>query len=188
MKLFKLSLVAAVAALVVATGPVAQAVTVSLVADGTYFFTSSDPLHTSNDGSWVKFSNDVITDWYLLDTHADAQSPYPPNNLPLIPSNSHHDAADIAAGYSGVFGPDAWQFKIVGDADPSVYYYDFFKGWNNLNSTSALYDGFGDPQGTWTFRTASVPDASNTFQLFVCAVIALGTCKYFLRGRAAARR
>lgn len=185
MKLWKLSLTAAAVAFVVATSTVARAT--PFVLDGTYVFTSSDPLKTSYDGSWVKFTNDVITDWYLFDTHADDAHGYPPNNLPLTPGNSHHDAADIAAGYSGVFGPDAWQFKIVGDADPSIYYYDFFKGWNNLNGTSALYDGFNDPLGTWTFRVSSVPETSGTLQLLVGALIALGACKYFWFGRAASR-
>ena len=33
----------------------------------------------------------------------------------------------------------------------------------------------------------SVPDASGTLSLFICALIALGTCKRFLRGPAAPR-
>jgi hypothetical protein len=184
MKLLKLSLAAAVAALVVGTGTVARA---NLVTDGTYVFTATDG-DTPLNGSSVTFLSDAIVSWNMLDSLAASYDPYPPTDIPLTPSNS------FISGF-GLYGPDQWYFIIDGNNFSGANYYDQFKGQNNLfgpgvgGGFGSLYDGFGDPDGNWTLSgSTSVPDTAGTFQLFVCAVIALGTCKYFLRGRAACRR
>lgn len=181
MKLWKLSLTALVAALVVvAAGPVARAN--PFVLDGTYAFTATDGDNALN-GSTVTFLNDVIVNWNLVDPIA--VSP-PPTDIPLNPSNS-------SISSFGVFSTDTWYFIIDGNNFSGANYYDEFKGQNNLfgpgvgGGTGSLYDGFGDPNGNWTLRTSSVPDASGTFQLLAGALTALGTCRYFLFRRAATR-
>jgi len=184
MKILKLSLLAAAAALVVGTGTAARADGIAdLVPDGTYTFHATDG-DTALDGSSITFQNDVPVSWNLVD-FLSTGSQYPPTTIPLTPANSQLNPSDI---YAGVYGPNAWSFEFISD-NPGVYYYDSFTADNNLfgpgvgGGTGQLYDGFGDPNGNWT-----APDASGTFQLFVGALTALGVCKAFLGGRPASRR
>lgn len=178
MKLWKLSLTAAVAALVVvAAGPVARAN--PFVLDGTYAFTATDGNNALN-GSTVTFLNDVIVNWNLVDSLAPTGS-----DLPLTPSNSSF----IGFG-SAVIGPDEWYFSIGSNTVAA----SFFEGDNNLEGPGVpggglgrLYDGYGDPSGTWGPARTSVPDASDTFQLFAGALTALGACRYLLFRQAATR-
>lgn len=188
MKLLKLNLIAAAAALVVvAAGPVARATSSSLnVPDGTYYFYATDG-NTALDGSTVTFSGDAITSWHLVDSVAEvlysptAHSWYT-TTLPLTTSNSQITSFNTYAGY-----PNEWDFTIQSNY-PGTYYYDYFEGNNNEPlGTGALYGGFGDPIGTWGPARASVPDASSTFQLLVCALTALGAGRYLLFRRAATR-
>jgi VPDSG-CTERM motif len=152
------------------------------VHNGKYTFTATDG-HSSLDGSWVVFKNDIIVNWSLNDIHAQDTSPYPPNNLPLTPANSQHDPSNP---YTGTYGADQWFFRIVGTADPSVYYYDFFQGSNNLEGPGAggavgrLYDGFGDPQGDWMYTQTPVPDTGSTVGLFTAALTAVGAARRLL--------
>jgi hypothetical protein len=184
MKLFKLSLAAAVAALVVGTVPVARATVIPLVPDGTYYFYATDG-DTALDGSNITFANDVPVSWYLLDKLENGSS-VPPSTNPLTPANSQLDPSDP---FAGVYGPNEWAFNFISNT-LAVNFYDFYEAGNNLAGPGVgqLYDGYGDPIGTWGPARASVPDASGTFQLFAGALTALGTCKAFLRGRAASRR
>lgn len=180
MKLLKLSLAAAMAALVVGPGTAAHA---NLVTDGTYTFQAS-PTETlkSLDGSTVTFVSDAIVSWDLMDSAAPAAG-----FVPLTPANS-----SIIS--SGVLGANAWFFSIgspsgTPSTDASTFW---FEGQNNLEGDlgggafGSLFDKTGDPIGNWGL--ASVPDATGTFQLFVGALTALGTYKAFFRGRAASPR
>jgi hypothetical protein len=195
MKLLKSSLVAAVAAFVVGTGTVANAGAVNYVADGTYYFTATDG-NTYLNGNWITFSGDTIVDWYLNNSKVAPGELYPPTEQPLTPANSQQNPNNP---WTGIFGPDMWAFDIVHNNIVTAYpdlapnYYDWFHGSNNLEGPGAggavgrLYNGYGDPQGTWGPRVAAVPDASGTLSLFVCALIALGACKYFLHGHRRAK-
>ncbi len=188
MKLLKFALFFSIAAIALFTGNIARA---TFVLDGTYTFTATDG-HNSLDGSWITFSNDTLVNWSFNDIHANDTSPYPPNNLPLTPANSQMDPNYI---YGGVFGVDTWAFRIVGTADPSTYYYDYFQLSNNLEGPGAggalgrLYDGFGDPQGNWVYQVSGTPqgtpDAGSTLPLIGGVLIALGVGRRFLLGRAA---
>jgi hypothetical protein len=193
MKLLKLSLVAAGAALVIGTGTLARA---NDVADGTYVFHATDG-NIALDNSSVTFKSDGIVSWNLVDdsTSQYAWLPlgygYPALFPPLTPDNS---SIIGQATYANGTGPDAFSFSIgspsggVASTNESIFW---FEGQNNLNNQSALWDGAtfnpvpGDPIGVWTL--ASVPDASGTFVLLVVALTALGTCKSFLRRPAASR-
>lgn len=169
----------AVAVVAIALGTSRVAMAWTLVADGTYVFTATDG-DTALNGSSVTFLSDVIVDWNLVDPFA---TPPPPTEIPLTPSNS------FIAGF-GVFGPDQWYFIIDGN-NIGTNYYDEFKGQNNLfgpgvgGGFGSLYDGFGDPDGNWSLQAPAVPEAADTLPLFAGALVALGTCRYFLRRRLA---
>ncbi len=185
MNLLKLSLIAGASACIVTATPVAQA---NQVDDGTYVFNSTDG-DTALDGSAVTFLGDAIVDWNLLDSNAASFDPYPPTTIPLTPGNS-------AISSFGVLGTNAWYFEIDSLTLDSNYY-DFFEGQNNLfgagsgGGLGSLYDGFGDPDGNWSLAETAdpptVPDASSTFQLFACALAALGICRSFVPSRPASR-
>jgi hypothetical protein len=194
MKLWKLSLTAVAVALVVAAAPIARANYIDWdpnpnVLDGIYTFAATDG-QTSLDGSWVKFQNDIIVDWWLNNSSVPPGGyPWLGSTLPLTPSNS--DFSPDPNNYRGTFDNDVWYFMIESN-DIGTYYYDQFSGSNNANGAppgeGSLYSGWGDPIGVWNFTpTGSVPDASDTLQLLVCALTALGVCRYFLFGRAASR-
>jgi len=194
--LLRLGLAALVALLVVGSGTLARAgfVIANDVADGTYVFTASDG-HTQLDGSWVKFRGDSITDWKLVDTTVAAETYWPLGYYPFFPPLTPWNSSIInALVYPNGTGPNAFSFQIgspggVGSANDSIFW---FGGQNNLNGFSALYDGHGngapvvDPEGKWT-AAGTVPDASDTWTLLVGALISVGTCRYLVRVRVAAR-
>lgn len=173
---------------------------------GIYSFkaTIGTPGYTSVlDGSWVKFQNDTLVDWHLVDSSlpAWAINYFGTANLPpLTPGNSSFFNLQTYASGNGT-GPDAFSFQIASPINASqtqgsIYW---FGGANNLNggdgTYSALYDGFGggapnttftelDPYGVWTLTgpdTRSVPDTASTFGLLAGAMIVLGSAKSFLR-------
>ncbi len=172
--LLKLSLVAAAATMVFGAGTVARA---NDVPDGTYTFTATDG-NTALDGSTVTWAGDLIDGWNLVDSAPEAMSA----GLPLTLANS-------SIIEEGTFGANDWYFEIGSpNGVTSTDAADFFFEGENIGTVGYLYDKSGDPTGTWTQESASVPDASGTLELLAGALIALGACKPLLRGRIAAFR
>ncbi len=166
--LLKLSLWAALAALIAGNGSLARA---NDVADGTYTFAATDG-NTAMDGSTVTWSGDSISGWNLVDSAPGGQG----EGLPLTVANS-------SIIEQGTFGTNDWYFEIgspsgvdsTGDAD------FFFEG-ENIGAIGFLYDKAGDPTGTWT-QGSGVPDSSGTLDLIAGALVALAICRSFVRGK-----
>jgi hypothetical protein len=173
MKLLKLSVVAAVAALV-GFGTSARATGFTGIGNGTYVFTAAAGQLTFANGSTVTFSGNELIAWDLLDPSAPANVDFPlVYNIPGDANNSV-----INADSAGVYANNEWAYNIDSTVSTSVAAY--FEIANN-----AIYDGVGDPTGSWSVATsqARVPDASGTFQLMAGALTALGACGSFLRRR-----
>jgi hypothetical protein len=199
MKLSKLILGAATAAVVIGAGNFARA---QDVANGTYTFTANDGYNYLN-GSSVTFVGDVPKSWKLVDTDpADQYAPWMgPGPVGYVPPAALTPANSSLIGYTVYaptqYGSSAFAFQVGSPVGaPSTHNsYFWFSADNDLfgpGDSGDLYKGFGygpavDPSGYWT-NSASVPDASATLPLFVGALTALGTCKSFLRGRFASRR
>jgi hypothetical protein len=172
--LLKVSLVAAAATLIFGAGTVARA---NDVPDGTYIFAATDG-NTALDGSTVTWAGDLIDGWNLVDSASGGMG----EGLPLTLANS-------SIIEEGTFGANNWYFEIGSPTGvTSTTAANFFFEGENIGTVGYLYDKAGDPTGTWTQETASVPDASGTLELVAGALIALGACKSLLRGRIAALR
>ncbi len=174
----------------------AHATPVPSVTDGTYTFQATDG-NTALDGSWVKFSGDQITDWSMLDPQGAIDNAwvatfFGPGYLnefpPLSPSNS--TVVDLITYPNGT-GPDAFSFKIASpvsatsDSSSQIWY---FSGQNNLNNSSALYDGItynnpipSDPEGVWTRGSDTVPDTAGTGTLLLGALAAFAPVRRLAR-------
>ena len=189
MKLRKLSLAVAVAASVVGVVTVAQATVAPFVTDGTYVFTATDG-NTPFDGSFVTIVGNKLVNWKLLDIDQGPGSKFPPTQIPLTTANSTLNFAAYDHGFE-VIGPNQWDFAII-SMHPGVYYADWYSGSENEQGAGvgALYNGFGDPIGTWDLVPApaggsGVPDASSTLPLLGLALTALAGGKSWLRSRSA---
>ncbi|HWD19551.1 MAG TPA: hypothetical protein VHB20_09740 [Verrucomicrobiae bacterium] len=177
MKLLKLSLIAGVAAVALGVSLNANAITVSST---TYTFSANplDPIpdgSTSFDGSWITIdSTGNIINWDLVDVGAGGAAD---SNLPLTTSNSH-----VVSG--GGLNGDLFYFTIASNDTSDIVAY--FEGQNDLEGDldgtghfGSLYDGFGDPIGTWS--GGAVPDSASTVAMFVGALTLLGVRKSFSR-------
>jgi hypothetical protein len=170
-KLLKLSLWAASAALIAGTGGLARA---NDVADGTYTFKATDG-NTALDGSTVTWSGDFIQGWNLVDSAPGGQN----EGLPLTVGNS-------SIIEEGTFGANDWYFEIGSPQGvDSTSDADFFFEAENIGPVGFIYDKSGDPTGTWT-QGSGVPDSSGTLELVVGAMVALAACRAFIRGKSAA--
>jgi hypothetical protein len=142
-----------------------------LIANGTYSFTETDGLGYGTTGSTISFANDQPTAW---DIHI-ADPTYPTQ---LNDTYTTHNSVISAGLYGGVLGTDAFAYYLKADTvnvdgDPSGSI-----SWN-VNGNH-IYDNPVwaqplDPTGIWT----QIPDSSGTMQLFACALMALGICKFF---------
>jgi hypothetical protein len=172
MKLLKLSLWAAAVAVIASMTGIARA---GDVADGTYTFKATDG-NTALDGSTVSWSGDAIDGWNLVDSAPGGQG----EGLPLTVANS-------SIIEQGTFGTDNWYFEIGSPTGvDSTSDADFFFEGENIGTTGFLFDKSGDPTGTWT-QGSGVPDSSGTLELIAGGLLAMGACRSFFRGKAAAQ-
>jgi hypothetical protein len=170
-RLLKLSLWAASAALIAGTGSLAYA---NDVADGTYTFKATDG-NTALDGSTVTWSGDLIDGWNLVDSAQGGQG----EGLPLTVGNS-------SIIEEGTFGTNDWYFEIGSPSGvDSTSDADFFFEGENVGTIGFLYDKSGDPTGTWT-QGSGVPDSTGTLELVAGALVALTFCRSFVRGKSVA--
>jgi hypothetical protein len=169
MKLFKPQLMLIMAIVALCAAPLAHAV--PLVPNGTYMFTATDG-NTALDGSTVTFSGDTIVNWDLVDVLAPHNGV--PTDIPLTPSNS-------SVVSQGAIGPNAWYFTIDGN-HIATQPFDSFEGDNNVITAGAghLFDGFGDPTGTWT--PVSAPDTGSTVGLLAVALGGIVGMRWLVRG------
>ena len=184
-----MSLATAIVTLVVGTGTVAHASPPVLVANGTYVFEAGGAPTAFNDafnGSTVTFPDNQLVGWDLSD--ALAAGDQPPLDFPLVfntPGFTNNSV--ISGGNAAVIAANEWAYTI--DSTISSNPAAFFEIGNNVsangNGPGSVFDGVGDPNGTWSM--VSAPDMTSTLGLLAGVLALLGISQIVSRKRAAAR-